>query len=234
MKPVTQLTHRYTRAVDMARLLHGAEIRKGTTIPYLAHLLSVSALVLEHGGTEDQAIAALLHDAAEDHGGQARVDAIRAEFGNNVADIVAACSDSLTEDPSKKAPWWERKTAYLGHIALEKIEGEPLEALLVTAADKLHNARAILNDYRNIGDELWSRFNKDAGRPGALWYYTRLAEILGARLTEGDGQMLAAELDRTVGEIAAHANALGHPVDIDLAKGRAREASIRANRARSS
>ena len=227
MNPVTQLTHRYTRAVDMARLLHGAEIRKETTIPYLAHLLSVSALVLEHGGTEDQAIAALLHDAAEDHGGQARVDAIRAEFGNNVADIVAACSDSLTEDRSKKAPWWERKVAYL-----VQIEGEPPEALLVTAADKLHNARAILNDYRNVGDELWCRFNSDAGRPGALWYHTRLAEILGARLTEGDGQKLAAELDRTVQAICQLAAGNGHDHVEEINDGRAREASIRADRAR--
>jgi (p)ppGpp synthase/HD superfamily hydrolase len=221
--PVTQLTSRYTRAVDVARVLHAADTRKKTDISYLAHLLSVSAIVLEHGGNEDQAIAALLHDAAEDHGGQARADAIRAEFGDTVADIVIACSDSLVEDKSDKAPWWQRKVAYLDHLA-----AEPADAALVSAADKLHNARAILGDYRTVGDKLWSRFNSDAGIAGSLWYYTRLTEILTERLTGTPGASLAAELDRTVGEITAHANALDHPVEHHLAEARTREAEIRA------
>ena len=175
---VTVLTDRYTRAVDLARTLH-IETRKGTTIPYLAHLLSVSALVLEHGGTEDQAIAALLHDSAEDHGGHDRIDQIRAEFGEAVANIVHACSDSFTESKADKQPWWPRKVAYLRQVA-----SEPLDALLVSAADKLHNARSILGDYRALDDELWTRFNKDAGRVGSLWYYTTLVEILGERLVD--------------------------------------------------
>ena len=221
--PVTQLTSRYTRAVDLARVLHAADTRKQTAIPYLAHVLSVSAIVLEHGGTEDQAIAALLHDAAEDHGGQARADAIRAEFCDTVADIVIACSDSLVEDTSNKAPWWQRKVAYLDHLA-----DEHADAALVSAADKLHNARAILSDYRVIGDELWCRFNSAAGLAGSLWYYTRLVEILAVRVAGNSAAALAAELDRTVGEITAHAKGLGHSVEDDLAKARTREAEVRA------
>jgi (p)ppGpp synthase/HD superfamily hydrolase len=220
---VTQLTSRYTRAVDVARVLHAADVRKQTPIPYLAHVLSVSAIVLEHGGTEDQAIAALLHDAAEDHGGQARADAIRAEFGDTVADIVIACSDSLVEDAGDKAPWWQRKVAYLDELA-----EEPVDAALVSAADKLHNARSILADYLVKGDELWSRFNSAAGRGGSLWYYARLAEILTERLAGTSGVTLAAELERTAGEITAHAKQLGNPVDDELAKARTREAETRA------
>lgn len=220
---VTQLTSRYTRAVDVARVLHAADIRKGTGIPYFAHVLSVSAIVLEHGGSEDQAIAALLHDAAEDHGGEARADSIRAEFGDAVADIVLACSDSLVEDKCDKAPWWERKVAYLDHLA-----SEPVDAALVSAADKLHNAQSILTDYRSIGDKLWSRFNSDAGLVGSLWYYQRLAEILTDRLSGTPDMGLAAELERITGEVAAHVESLGHSVDGLLAKGRALEATTRA------
>lgn len=214
--PGIELTERYTRAVDLARVLH-TETRKGTTIPYLAHLLSVSALVLEHGGSEDQAIAALLHDAAEDHGGHVVLERIRSEFGDTVAEIVAACSDSLTEDATDKQPWWPRKVAYLEHVATE-----PLAALLVSAADKVHNARSILADYRSHGDELWSRFNKDAGRVGSLWYYTRLVEILEARLVDPPADELVAELRRTVNAICDHASDLGHDVAADVAEGRVR------------
>lgn len=221
--PVTKLTSRYTRAVDVARVLHAADTRKKSNVPYLAHLLSVSAIVLEHGGNEDQAIAALLHDAAEDHGGQSRADAIRAQFGDAVADIVIACSDSLVEDRRNKAPWWPRKVAYLDRLA-----GVPVEAALVSAADKLHNARSVLTDYRAVGDALWSRFNSDAGIVGSLWHYTRLTEILTDRLNGTPGAALTAELVRTVGEITAHARELGHPVDGHLAEGRACEAETRA------
>ena len=224
MTAPVELTDRYTQGVDLARKLHAGEPRKGTAIPYLAHPLSVSALVLEHGGTEDQSIAALLHDTAEDHGGHARIDQIRAEFGDTVADIVAACSDSLVEDRNKKAPWWDRKVAYLKHLA-----SETAEVALVSAADKLHNARSILNDYRNIGDELWKRFNKDAGRPGTLWYYTRLAEILTDRLAGTHGAGLARELTDTVDEIVALVAGRGHHPDDEIADGRAREAEVLAH-----
>jgi (p)ppGpp synthase/HD superfamily hydrolase len=209
------LTESYTRAVDLARTLH-TETRKDTTIPYLAHLLSVSALVLEHGGSEDQAIAALLHDAAEDHGGHDRIDQIRAEFGETVANIVHACSDSLTEIKADKLPWWPRKVAYLRRVA-----SEPLDALLVSAGDKLHNARSILGDYRALDDGLWTRFNPTAGRVGSLWYYTKLVEILGERLVEpAAASELVAELRRTVEAILEHARLLGHDVDAELCEGR--------------
>jgi (p)ppGpp synthase/HD superfamily hydrolase len=207
----TQLTGRYTEALDLARRVHADDVRKETATPYLAHLLSVSALVLEHGGSEDQAIAALLHDSAEDHGGQGRVDEIRAQFGDDVAMIVAACSDSLAEDPTHKQAWWPRKVAYLAHLGTE-----PLAALLVSAADKLHNARSILSDYREIDDLLWSRFNAAAGRRGSLWYYTQLVEILGGRLTDPPAARLVTELRRTVEAIHDHARALGHDVDDEL------------------
>ena len=131
-------------------------------MPYISHLMSVSALVLENGGDEDQAIAALLHDAVEDQGGKPTLDTIRHLFGDQVADIVLECSDSDATDPVQKLPSLERKRAYLRH--LPTISNE---ALLVTLADKVHNARSILGDYLQVGDEVWSRFNKteDPGAP---------------------------------------------------------------------
>jgi (p)ppGpp synthase/HD superfamily hydrolase len=220
---VTQLTTRFTAAADLARNLHAADVRKDTMVPYLSHLLAVAAIVLEHGGSEDQAIAGLLHDAAEDHGGQKRIDSIRAQFGDAVADIVTACSDSLVEEGTAKAPWWDRKVAYLDQLTVE-----PVEAALVSAADKLHNSRAILADYRRSGDALWGKFNADAGRTGSLWYYTRLVEILGERLAGStNGLVLAAELRRTVGEIRACASELGNDLDTEDAAGRAREDATR-------
>lgn len=221
---VTQLTTRFTAAVDLARNLHAADVRKASTVPYLSHLLAVAAIVLEHGGSEDQAIAGLLHDAAEDHGGQTRIDSIRAQFGDAVADIVAACSDSLVDEDTAKAPWWDRKVAYLDQLSVE-----PVEAALVSAADKLHNSRAILADYRQVGDALWGRFNVDAGRIGSLWYYRRLVEILGARLAGStEGEVLAGELRRTVGEIRACASELGNDLDAEGAKAGALEDAARS------
>lgn len=220
-----ELTERYDRAVELARRLHAGDVRKDTTIPYLAHVLSVSALVLEHHGTEDQAIAALLHDTAEDHGGVVRIDQIRTEFGETVADIVQACSDSLVEDPNHKPPWWNRKTAYLTRLATE-----PPDVALVSAADKLHNARAILADYRAIGDDLWKRFNDDAGRPGSLWYYSRLSETLTERLSRTPAEPLAAELVRTVDAIVNMAEQNGHDPQAEIAAGRRREAEVAATR----
>jgi (p)ppGpp synthase/HD superfamily hydrolase len=222
--PTTFLTGRFARAVDMARTLHATDVRKASGIPYVAHLLAVAAIVLEHGGSEDQAIAALLHDAAEDHGGAPRIEAIRAEFGDAVAAIVEACSDSLVEDASSKRPWWDRKIDYLDHLATT-----PDQAALVSAADKLHNARSILADYRALGDELWSRFNPDAGREGSLWYYDRLAQVLGSRLTSAAGVALAKELRRTVDEIQTVATHNGHDVTDALARSNERESAVRLN-----
>lgn len=162
-------------------------MRKGTTIPYVSHLLGVAALVLEAGGDEDQAIAALLHDAVEDQGGAATQAEIQRRFGDRVAAIVAACSDT---DRHPKPPWRERKEAYLRHLA-----HAPREALLVSLADKVHNSRSLLADLRDDGDRTWSRFS--GGKEGELWYYRRLADTFGA-IAPG---RLAAELERTVREI---------------------------------
>lgn len=195
--PVPLVSERMDRAFAMARRLHGAQLRKATATPYLAHLLSVAALVLEHGGDEDLAIAALLHDAAEDQGGAPVVAAIRAEFGDRVADVVLACSDSLAEDPTAKAPWWERKAAYL-----DRLGDEPTDVVLVSAADKLHNLRSMVADHRRQGEALWERFNPEAGRAGQLWYQHQLVERLGAVAgAVGPLRELVDELARTLARL---------------------------------
>ena len=145
------LTDRYSDAFRYAHELHRTQRRKGTTVPYISHLMAVSSLVLEHGGNEDQAIAGLLHDAAEDQGGRATLANIRDRFGNIVADIVADCTDAWA-DP--KPPWRARKEAYLAALP-----GKPATSLLVSLADKTHNAEAILQDFRVEGEHLWSRFS---------------------------------------------------------------------------
>ncbi len=219
----TGLTDRFIDAVAMAHREHRADVRKGTTIPYVAHLMSVCALVLEHGGSEDQAIAAMLHDVAEDHGGQPMIDEIRLAFGSDVADIVVACSDSLIEDPKGKLAWWPRKVAYLDHLAADA----PGMALPVSVADKLHNARSILADYRTEGDALWERFNSHAGRAGSLWYYTQLVEIYAARIDDGAPAVMVDELRCTVDAICDHATSLDHDVVLDLQQAHDRELQTR-------
>ncbi len=146
-------------------------MRKGTTVPYIAHVLGVASIVLENGGTEEEAIAALLHDAAEDAGGEATLAEIRARFGDFVGDIVLACSDSLAENPAEKRPWLERKHEHVAQLAQA-----PRAVCLVAAADKLHNVRAVLRDYRAVGEELWPRFK--GGRDGTLWYYDTVSQVL--------------------------------------------------------
>ena len=161
------LTARYDEAFQYAHELHGNQKRKGTTIPYISHLMIVSALVIENGGTEDQAIGALLHDAAEDQGGTATLDVVRERFGDVVAEIVSDCTDAWDEP---KPQWRPRKEAYLAELP-----AKPQRSLLVSLADKTHNAEAILFDYRVLGDELWDRFN--GGADGTRWYYRSLAEF---------------------------------------------------------
>jgi len=181
------LGSRFDEALALATRLHATQLRKGTSIPYVAHLLSVAALVLEAGGDEDQAIAALLHDAVEDQGGAATLAEIRRRFGDRVAAIVDGCSDT---DQVPKPPWRRRKEVYLEHLA----EAGP-DVLLVSLADKIHNARAVLADLRVLGDGLWPRFS--GGKDGELWYYRRLADTFAARRPGA----LADELGRTVAEI---------------------------------
>ena len=180
----TAPTPRYAEAVAWAAELHGPQVRKGTTIPYLTHLLAVSSLVWEHGGDEDDAIAGILHDAIEDT--NATTADIEARFGAKVAAIVLACSDTTVRP---KPPWRERKEAYQAHLA---DPATPTDALRVSAADKLHNARSMLRDYREVGEELWTRFHE--GVDSQLWNYGRLVDILQRRYPGP----LTDELARTV------------------------------------
>jgi (p)ppGpp synthase/HD superfamily hydrolase len=160
------LTDRYDEAFRYAHELHGAQMRKGTSIPYISHLMIVSALVIENGGNEDQAIGALLHDAAEDQGGRETLEAVRDRFGDGVAEIVSDCTDAWTEPKPK---WRPRKEAYLATLKMK-----PARSLLVSLADKTHNAEAILSDYRVLGDAVWDRFN--GGADGTRWYYKAMAD----------------------------------------------------------
>jgi (p)ppGpp synthase/HD superfamily hydrolase len=182
---------RFEDALVYALHAHDGHLRKGSRVPYVSHLLGVCALVLEDGGGEDEAIAALLHDAVEDQGGLERLDDIRSRFGERVAQIVAECSDSF-ETP--KRPWRERKDGYLAHLE----EASP-EALRVSLADKVYNARTILGDYRQLGDALWERFT--ASREETLWYYRSLTDEY-ARLRPGplvdELEGVVAELERAV------------------------------------
>jgi (p)ppGpp synthase/HD superfamily hydrolase len=159
------LTRRFEEALAYANQVQGLQKRKGSDVPYLAHLLEVSSIVLQHGGDEDEAIAGLLHDAPEDAGGRARLEDIRLRFGDRVADIVDGCSDTYE---SPKPPWRGRKDAYLARIP----QLSP-SARLVSAADKLANARSLLDDYRSIGDGLWQRFK---GGRETLWYQRAVAD----------------------------------------------------------
>ncbi len=161
------LTDRFDEAFRYAHSLHRDQTRKGTSIPYISHLMTVAALVVEHGGNEDQAIAALLHDAVEDQGGAETLAKIGTDFGDAVAAIVSDCTDAWTEP---KPPWRARKEAYLAALP-----GKPAQSLLVSLADKTHNAEAILFDYRVLGDRLWGRFN--GGADGTRWYYSALADV---------------------------------------------------------
>ena len=170
--PMT-LTQRYAEAVAYASIAHATQTRKATDLPYICHLLGVSSLVLEAGGDEDLAIAGLLHDVAEDQGGEARLEDVRRRFGSRIANIVKACSDSLVEDPTQKEEYEARKAK---HIA--KLSTASDDVLLVTAADKLHNARAIHADLLVLG----SGMLKDKGFNGTaeqiLWYYNGILAVL--------------------------------------------------------
>jgi (p)ppGpp synthase/HD superfamily hydrolase len=175
----TVLTDRFDRALLYATHVHGGQVRKGTGTPYVAHLLAVAATVLEYGGDEDLAIAALLHDSVEDQGGNARLNDVRNRFGESVARIVEACSDSLadTAKGERKTHWQERKEAYIEH--LREADGDILR---VSLADKVHNARAILRDLRkpDVGEKIWSRFSQP--KEQTLWYYRSLADTFRERL----------------------------------------------------
>ncbi len=190
-----ELTERFTSAVDYARQWH-TEFRKGTEVPYMAHLLGVASLVMgEAGGrvpvTEDMVISALLHDVVEDHGGMPRLHEVEQRFGANVARMVAALSDTFADDHDKKEGWEERKTAYLA-----RLRKETDDVLLISAADKLYNAKAILDDYRLIGEAVWDRFKRGADKQ--LWYFKELIAVFSAHPTN----KIVDDLERVVWELS--------------------------------
>jgi GTP pyrophosphokinase len=182
---MAKLSSRFDEAFGYAHRLHAEQKRKGTDAPYIGHLMGVASIVLDAGGDEDEAIAALLHDAAEDHGGRERLEEIRQKFGDNVAKIVADCTDSWD---TPKAPWADRKRAYVDHA---RTLGP--SSLRVSAADKVHNAYAILRDIRNNGEAIWSRFK--ASPDDVMTYYEGLVR---AYREAGGGGKLVEELDRIV------------------------------------
>lgn len=193
------LTPRFIHAVDYARQIHTGW-RKGTQVPYMAHLLGVASLVMAESGrvpfavTEDTVIAALLHDAVEDEGGPPRLQDIAAKFGKEVAKIVEGCTDSFEVDSDKKQEWSVRKESYIKRLREEPDESDG--TLLVSAADKLYNARAILEDYREVGAEVWKRFNR--GRDQQLWYFDELIKVYQERCRNW---RIVEELKRTVAEL---------------------------------
>lgn len=179
---------RFAAALDTAHRLHTGQVRKGTAIPYVSHLLGASAIAIEHGATEDEAIAALLHDAIEDVQPIETARAAVRSFGPEVERIVLACTDATTHP---KPPWRARKEAYIAHLATADAS-----VLLVSASDKLHNARAIVDDLRVIGQKVWDRFNPEAD---SLWYYRALVRVY--RANPASNSRLIDELDRTVTEM---------------------------------
>lgn len=187
------LGDRFAEAVAYASQVHASQVRKGTDIPYVSHLLAVAGLVLEAGGEEDLAIAGLLHDAAEDHGGEARLADIEARFGARVAGIVRDCSDSLESEGDAKADWETRKREHLAHLP-----GVDDDTLLVWMADKTHNARSIVTDLRIEGAAAMTRFKATPDR--VLWYYRANLDAARTRYLRSD---LLVPLTVAVEEMAA-------------------------------
>ena len=181
--PPTGLSKKFDEAFLYAHEAHRNQLRKKTDRPYISHLMGVAALVLQYGGDEDQAIAALLHDVVEDCGGKPRLAEIRAKFGEAVARIVDGCTDA---DETPKPPWQERKQSYV-----ERVRTEGPEVLLVSAADKLYNMREIVMDLREQGPSVWERFK--GKREGSMWYYRALIEAFRGRTSRA----IVEELERT-------------------------------------
>lgn len=190
-----KLGPRFRRAFLFAAEKHAGQARKASTIPYIAHLMGVTSLVLEAGGDEDLAIAALLHDVVEDCGGAPMLKEVRRRFGQRVAKIVDGCTDA---DTYPKPPWRQRKEEYIRHLKLADADTR-----LVAAADKLANVRSILADYHEVGESVWSRFN--GGREGTLWYYRALLE----EFLRGRPNRLIRELELAVRELQAVTGTLG-------------------------
>lgn len=176
LKPHMALSDRFLTAGTFATTMHRGQVRKSTDIPYISHPLGVASLLIEAGADEDQVIAGLLHDIAEDCGGEPRLNEIEKKFGARVASIVRGCSDSLVTTENEKAPWLDRKKAHIEHL-----KSSDLDTSLVTAADKTHNARAIVTDLQSIGNEVWKRFNIQTTPDLIIWYYSSMFEVLQER-----------------------------------------------------
>lgn len=189
------LSSRFTSAVDYARAIH-IERRKGSGIPYMAHLLGVASLVMGETGhvdipvTEEMVIASILHDVVEDHGGKTRLEDVRHNFGDEVARMVAGLSDTLAEDPHNKDAWPERKENYV-----KQLRDEPADVQLISAADKLYNARSMLDDYRIVGEALWGRFKR--GRDDQMRYFRALIDVYKAAGTN----RIVEELERVTDQL---------------------------------
>jgi (p)ppGpp synthase/HD superfamily hydrolase len=180
----SQLTERFEEALVFAHQLHRLQVRKSSGVPYIAHLLSVTALVLEAGGSEDEAIAALLHDAVEDQGGAATGEQIRQRFGDIVTEIIDGCTES---DTIPKPPWQERKQSYLEHL-----HNASPAVLRVSLADKLHNARSLLADYYQQGESILTQFK--GAKAGTLWFYRSIVRVY----QEHSANWQVQELERVV------------------------------------
>lgn len=191
-----------SRAFAYAADWHREDVRKGTDVPYISHLLAVTATVIEHGGTDKQAAAAFLHDVVEDHGSD-RLREIRRQFGPMVAKIVRACSDSVVSDPKRKKKWKKRKKRYI-----KDLRTAPKAALLVSCADKLHNAQATIADARAKGPTVWKRFTTGRADHQA-WYYREVSAVLSKRMTTEPGATLARKLADAVTELEAEAAKAG-------------------------
>ena len=181
---------RFEEALVFANRIHANQTRKGTTTPYVAHLLAVTALVIENGGKEDEAIAALLHDAVEDQGGQEIRDEIRRRFGDKVVSIIDGCTDT---DQVPKPPWRDRKEEYIARLRMEPSDSVRLVAL----ADKVHNARTIIADHSQVGDAVWARFK--GGKEGTLWYYRSMVNAFrgfGSKALVEEFEELVSKMER--------------------------------------
>jgi (p)ppGpp synthase/HD superfamily hydrolase len=205
-KTGSKIGKKFNQAFLFAARMHAAQKKKGTDVPYLFHLMGVASLVLEAGGDEDMAVAALLHDVVEDCGGVPMLKEVRRRFGERVAHIVDGCTDAYT---TPKPPWRERKEQYI-----QRLRDEDDEVRLVSAADKLHNLRSILVDYRELGEPFWERFN--GKREGTLWYYRTLT----GEFLRRKPNRITSELARVLGQLEELVGSLG---DLDSGKNSSRK-----------
>ena len=181
----SMISNRFAQAVEFATKLHDGQVRKGTSIPYISHPIAVASLVMEHGGTEDETIAALLHDVVEDCGGQPVLNEVRKLFGDNVATIVDGCTETHIRP---KPPWIERKKKYISHMKTASPS-----VRLVACADKIHNIRSLIADYRQVGESVWERFR--ANKKETVWFYN---EVLQSLKDSGENRPIILDLEKEI------------------------------------